>query len=136
MPPSASPTRRPGNLWNSGEKSRSAAHTIEFVPIVEIQTTIGASGAVSGGLPELPKCMNNGNWVSCTVANSGSQWSLWIEGRPSGLVASGKVIAFAPFPAQRSTSTAASAGSHRGMMIIGIRRSGSVPAHSSMMKSL
>ena len=69
--------------------------------MVEIHTTMGASGAVSGGLPELPKCMNTGSPVSWAAAKNGSQWSVWNDGRPNGVVASGNVMALAPLAAQR-----------------------------------
>ena len=43
MPPSASETLTPGNLWNTSENSRSANAAWLFVPINEIHTAIGPS---------------------------------------------------------------------------------------------
>ena len=37
-----------GNLWNTGERSRSTVVAIEFIPNSEIRTTRFASGATDG----------------------------------------------------------------------------------------
>ena len=101
-------------------------------------TISGASGAVVGSELDEPMWVHTGMPVSCSAAKSGSQWRFgsWSDGSPSGAVSSGKVLAFAPFAAQRSTSVAASRPSHNGTMTSGMKRPGEVPHHSSIIQSL
>ena len=81
-------------------------------------------------------------WIDSTILrslaarNTGSQWPVWMVGRPSGSKFSEKQIERQPLAYTRSISVTASAGSHRGMMASGIRRPGSVPHHSSIIQSL
>ena len=84
MPPSDSANFRFGCLWNTGENSKSAVQYIELHRINVIITVNGASGAVIGVTPDVPKCMHNGNSASCAVANTLSQWSVWNDGSASG----------------------------------------------------
>src|SRR3954468_17670590 len=84
MPPSDSATRRFGNLWNTGETNRSAVVYIELHPNREMDTAKGASSAVDGALPEVPKCIDSGISASWATAKTGSQWSVWNDGSPSG----------------------------------------------------
>jgi hypothetical protein len=73
--------------------------------------------------------------VASQVSHSRSQWSVWNEGSPSEVGASGKVIARDPLAATRSTSAAARSGSQAGTRDSGMSRSGAVAHHSSSWKS-
>src|SRR4051812_42686931 len=116
MPPSERATLRRGDLWKTGEKSRAAVVYIELHPNREMETGKGASSDVLGAWPEEPKCMHSGRLASWTAASSGSHASVWNDGRPRGAGFSTKETALAPSAAQRSTSAAARATSHRGRM--------------------
>src|SRR5258705_10101760 len=98
-----------------------------------IVTANGASGAVDGAWPEEPKWTDSGMSASSSAENSGSQWSVWKDGRPSGTGFSGKVTVRAPLAAVRSTSATHAWTSHRGSMTIGTNRSGAAAHHSSSM---
>ncbi len=99
----------------------------------------GASGDVLGMRDEEPMCMHTTVSVSSHAAKRGSQWWLFecTDGNPSGCGFSEKVMAWLPLPAQRRTSAAASAGSHKGTIVSGTRRPRPSPAHhSSIIQSL
>src|SRR5579872_4846352 len=109
-----------GNLWNTGEKSRSTTEHMELVVARAIGTVNGASGGKFGPAPDVPKWMHSGRSASWAAANTGSQPSVWKDGKPSDAGPSTKEMALAPLAAVRSISMRARAGSHRGRMIIGI----------------
>src|SRR3954452_18198209 len=112
---------RPGNFCSLPEKMRSVVLHIRLVAYSANETAIGASSwgapafsvteprtpplvlsaeaeAEKPGtkLPE-PKCRLTGMSVSSKTAHSGSQWSLWNDGNPSGSGLSGKETVRAPF---------------------------------------
>ena len=101
-----------------------------------IVTANGASGAVVGACPDVPKCMHNGMPASSAAANSGSQWSVWNEGRPRAWGISVKVMPLAPFAATRAASLTVASMSQKGMSTNGIWRPGIDAHHSSIIQSL
>ena len=75
--------------------------------------------------------------VSLHAAKNGSHSPVWMLGSPSSEGLSEKATACDPLPAQRRTSSAASAGSHSGTRVSGISRPYPSPApHSSIIQSL
>ncbi len=111
-----------GWRWNTGEKIRSATAYIELHDISEMNTAIGASGAVLGTLPDVPKCRHSGSSASSAAEKSGSQWSVWNDGRPSVTMFSGKEIARAPLAATRWISATDASTSQNGRMASGMNR--------------
>src|SRR3954471_21389098 len=101
MPPSEKAILRFGCRWKTGEKIRSDTAYIELHDISEMNTARGASGAVLGTFPDVPKCMHSGRSASSQAEKIGSQWSVWYEGSPSVTMFSGNEIARAPLPATR-----------------------------------
>src|SRR2546423_2042613 len=99
MPTSENANRGLGWRWKTGEKIRSEMAYIELQAISEIITAIGASGAVLGTLPEVPKCMHSGRARSSTADQIGSQWSVWNDGWSSVTMFSGNQMARAPLAA-------------------------------------
>src|SRR3954471_16497984 len=135
MPPSEKATFRLGWRWKTGEKIRSEMAYIELQAMSEIITAMGASGAVSGTLPDVPKCMHSGSPVSSIAEKTGSQWSVWNDGWSSVTMFSGKEMARAPLAATRWISATVASMSQNGRMASGMNRSGAVEHHSSSTKS-
>src|SRR5579883_2094047 len=97
----------------------------------------GASGEVVGILFEEPMCILILLPVSSQARKNGSHAPEYTEGRPKSCGFSQKDTAIALFLAQRRTSSAASAGSHKGTRMSGIKRPWPAPAHqSSIIQSL
>src|SRR5260370_42503047 len=120
MPPSERATLRRGNLWKTGEKSRSAVVYMELQPNKAIVTGKGASSAVLGDWPELPKGMHSGRAASWAAANTGSHAAVWNDGSPRGAGFATKETARAPHAAHLSTSAAASRTSQIGRVTSGV----------------
>ena len=125
-----------GNFVTSGENRMSAAACTMFIGWRLISTSIGASGAVIASLPDEPMCRHTTVPSSEHARHTGSQWSVWKLGRPSGTGFSGNVIAWQPFFATRRTSSPIACGSQIGGIASGMNRSGAYPHHSSMCQSL
>src|SRR5438105_11270496 len=130
MPPSEKAILSLGCRWNTGEKIRSEMAYIELQAISEIITAIGASAAVLGTFPEVPKCMQSGNPASSTAEKIGSQWSVWNDGWSSETMFSGNEMARAPLAATRWISATDASTSQNGRMASGMNRSGAVAHHS------
>src|ERR1035441_6026814 len=98
----------------------------------------GASEEMTGMVDDDPTCMHTTLPVSWAAAMTGSQYRFgsWIVGSPSGSGFSENAKAVAPLAAHRSISLAAAGGSHRGIIIRGMKRPGTVPHHSSIIQSL
>src|SRR5690348_5724108 len=82
-----------------------------------------------------PTCMLITKRASSHDLKTGSQYPVWIDGSPSLVGFSENAMHFAPRAAVRSISAAAAAGSHNGMIIIGMKRPGYASLNSSRMKS-
>ena len=119
-----------------GVHIRSFSARNEFIGVIAMLTSAGASSEVTVIDDEEPMCMHTTVLVSTQAAKKGSQWSPWRPGRPSFSGFSENVTAWQPFAAVRRISSAINCGSHNGMIVIGMIRSGYVPAHSSMCQSL
>src|ERR1700761_9455605 len=118
MPPSASENCRSGNCCSLPLNSRS---TVDHIRLEEKRMVGMTNGAIfesaaavisltvglmfmneKPGMNEPdPKCRDTGVPVSAHRAHSGSQWSLWKDGRPSGTGLSGKEIVRAPLSIAR-----------------------------------
>ena len=81
----------------------------------------GASGEAAGIFDDEPMCMHRTVRVSSQTAKSGSQYPVWMLGRPRCVGISLKHTARAPRAALRVTSAAARSASHMGTMHSGIR---------------
>jgi hypothetical protein len=104
-------------------------------PMVTV-TPSGASGDVDGIFVPDPMCSDSTLPVASHAAKNGSQSPLWMLGNPRYAGISEKHTARTPRAALRSTSAAASAGSHNGTRHSGTSRP-SLPAHhSSIIQSL
>jgi hypothetical protein len=89
-----------------------------------MNASVGMSSDVRIRLEEDPTCIETTIPVSSQARSIGSQWSVWIDGRPSLVGFSEKATDLAPRAAVRSISAAAAAGSQSGMIIIGMNRPG------------
>ena len=76
MPPSDRATRRFGNLRNTGDHTRSAAHCTMFIGCSVIIASIGASMAVIVICDDEPMCRQMTVPTSSQAWRNGSQWSL------------------------------------------------------------
>ena len=63
--------------------------------------------------------MHTGRSASSATDHRRSQWSVWNDGYPRCAGLSGKLKVFAPFAAQRASSSAASSPSQNGVITIG-----------------
>src|SRR6478609_3037584 len=122
--------RSSGSRTNHPENSQSASDDIALPNVKVDPTAAGASVEVDGILDDDPMCMHTVVWVSSQARRNGSQSSPWIDGRPRYGGISLKHTACTPRSALRSTSAAASWGSHSWMMINGMRRPFESPHHS------
>src|SRR5580658_11296303 len=100
-----------GNLRRTGDQMRSAAARMMFIGVTVISTSMGASTEVITSSEDEPMCMQTVTCSSLQAAQNGSQWSVWMLGQPSLEGFSEKVMAWAPFLAQRRTSAANTSGS-------------------------
>src|SRR6266567_1960701 len=100
-----------------------------------MNASVGMSSEVRIRFDEDPTCIDTTSPASSHARHSGSQCPVWTEGSPSLVGFSEKAIDLAPRAAVRETSAAAAAGSHKGMIIIGMNRPGYASASSSRMKS-
>jgi len=89
-----------------------------------MNASVGMSGEVRIRFDDDPTCIDTTMFASWHAAQTGSQKSVWIEGKPSLVGFSEKATDLAPRAAVRSTSAAAAAGSHNGMIISGMKRPG------------
>ena len=89
-----------------------------------MKASVGMSGDVRIRFDDDPTCIDTTSPASSADRNTGSQWSVWIDGRPSLVGFSEKAIDLAPRAAVRSISAAAATGSHSGMIIMGMKRPG------------
>src|ERR1700678_28296 len=113
---------RLGCRWSRPENRMSVIDHIELVPKIAMATAngapswpaIGPENENPGTKPPEPKCRHTGVSVASQVSHSRSQWSVWNEGSPSEVGASGNVMAREPLAATRSTSAAARSGSQLG----------------------
>src|SRR5207253_10400189 len=96
----------------------------------------GASGDAAGIFDDEPMCMATTVAVSAQAAKNGSQWPLWMVGRPRWYGSSLKHTACTPRAALRWTSATAASTSQSGMMPSGMRRPPESPHHSSTIQSL
>src|ERR1700704_1376406 len=80
----------------------------------------GASGDAAGIFDDDPMCIATTVPVSAHVAKNGSQYPLWIVGRPRWYGNSLKHTARTPRAALRRTSATAASTSHSGMIPSGI----------------
>src|SRR6201986_2321725 len=76
----------------------------------------GASGDAAGIFDDDPMCIATTVRVSAHAAKKGSQYPVWIVGRPRWYGSSLKHTACTPRAALRCTSAAASSASHNGMI--------------------
>src|SRR4051812_42064385 len=104
-------------------------------PIVTV-TPSGASADVDGIFVPDPIWRHTTVSVASQAAKNGSHSPLWMLGRPRYAGISEKHTARAPRAALRSTSAAASFGSHNGTMQSGTRRPPLGAHHSSIIQSL
>ena len=81
-------------------------------------------------------CMHTTVSVSTHACQTGSQWSVENDGKPSGTGFSGKVTARAPRAALRRISSPIATGSQSWPMIIGTYMPGTAAHHSSITQSL
>ena len=95
-----------------------------FMGCIWIITSIGASGAVNTSCPEEPRWIDNTVSQSTNASQSGSQWSVWKLGSPSGTGFSVKVMEWQPSSATRRTSAAHSSGDQIMGSAIGMNLSG------------
>src|SRR3954451_10818953 len=102
------------------EKSQSMSEANALLNASADPTASGASGDAAGIDDDEPMCMHSVTALSLQTWNSGSQWSVWMLGRPSFVGISEKQIACTPLALTRSTSATASCGSHMGMMARGM----------------
>src|SRR5271165_6741714 len=165
MPPSASMNLSRGCFCSWPEKTRSDAVHIRLVAYTAKEVTVGASSSLISALPPVraetdlnspplkfgesclaeaenpgtklpdPKCRLTTTPVSSKTSQSGPQWSLWNEGRPSGTGLSGNDTTRAPLAATRFSSVTQAWTSHIGSSASGTYRPGAVADHSSMLKS-
>ena len=96
----------------------------------------GASGEAAGIFDDDPMCMHSTVRVSSQIANSGSQYPVWMLGSPRCVGISLKQIARAPRAALRATSATASSTSQSGMRQSGISLPSESPHQSSIIQSL
>src|SRR3954452_25081321 len=80
----------------------------------------GASGEAAGIFEDEPMCIATTVRLSAQAAKNGSQYPVWIVGRPRWYGSSLKHTACTPRAALRRTSAAASSASHCGMIASGI----------------
>src|SRR3954447_15612410 len=100
------------------------------------ETSGGASGEADGIFDDDPMCMQTVVLVSWHTAKNGSQYPVWMLGRPRCVGISLKHTARAPRAALRCTSCAASCASHSGMRQSGMSAPPESPHHSSIIQSL
>src|SRR3954465_1151025 len=86
----------------------------QFANVSVDPTAAGASADVDGIFDPLPMCMLIVTWASLQASKNGSQWPLWMLGRPRFEGISLKQTACTPRSALRRISAAASTGSHNG----------------------
>src|SRR6202034_2724528 len=118
------------------EKRKSHSDDIALPKLSAAPTPTGASADVAGIFDDEPMCMLTTVPVSSQAAKNGSQYPLWMLGRPRWGGISLKHTARTPRAALRRTSVAALWASHNGMMHSGSSRPLLSPHHSSTMKSL
>src|SRR6204780_3184591 len=165
MPPSASMNLSRGCFCSCPEKTRSDAVHIKLVAYTANEVAVGASSSLISALPPVraetdlnspplklgesalaeaenpgtklpdPKCRLTTTPVSSKTSQSGPQWSLWNEGRPSGTGLSGNDTTRAPLAATRFSSDTQRSTSQIGSRARGTYRPGAVADHSSMLKS-
>src|SRR5689334_7638680 len=68
-----------------------------------------------------PKCSETGIRASSQARQSGSQWSVWKDGCPSGTGLSGKLTVLVPLAASRRTSATERSTSQTGRIAIGMK---------------
>src|SRR5580704_6560196 len=102
------------------EKRKSHSDDIAFPKLSVAATATGASPDVAGILDDEPICMQTTVRVSSQAAKKGSQYPLWMLGRPRWGGISLKQTARTPRAALRRTSAAAFSATHKGMMHNGI----------------
>src|SRR5437870_12044941 len=71
-----------GNRTSTPENRKSASDAIELLHDRRISTDGGASFDVAGILDDDPMCMQTAVRVSSHAAKNGSQYPLWMLGRP------------------------------------------------------
>src|SRR5271168_420462 len=118
------------------EKRKSHSDDMALPKLSEAATATGASADVAGIFDDEPMCMLTTVPVSSQAAKNGSQYPLWMLGRPRWGGISLKHTARTPRSALRRTSLAASSASHRGIKVRGMRRPPLSPHHSSTIQSL
>src|SRR6516165_10466585 len=118
------------------ENKKSHSDDMALPKLSVAATATGASADVAGILEEDPMCMHTTVAVSSQAAKKGSQYPLWMLGRPRCGGISLKHTACTPRAALRRTSAAASSASHNGTMHRGSSLPPLSPHHSSTMKSL
>src|SRR5688572_435912 len=125
-----------GNCTSLPEKSQSLIDAMALLNDSVAATATGASPEVAGMRDDEPMCMQITVLVSWQAAMNGSQSPEWIDGSPRWGGISLKQTARAPRVALRTTSSAASTGSHRGMIGSGRSWPSESPHHSSTIQSL
>src|SRR5271170_6799313 len=104
--------------------------------MVLIHASIGVSmDACGAGLPP-PMCRQMVMSSSTTALKSGSQYGLWMLGKPWIVGFSLIEIAVQPLRETRFSSSTINFGSQHGSIAQGMKRPGFEPHHSSMCQSL
>src|SRR5690606_37028817 len=114
-----------GNRWSAPENNRSTVVHMRFDekstigtangawPLASVFCVIAACENENPGTNEPdPKCSDSDSCASSHTAHSGSQWSVWNDGRPMGTGLSGNEIVRAPFSATRFASSTEASMSH------------------------
>src|SRR4051812_44912961 len=125
-----------GNRTSTPENRKSASDAMELLNDNMMSVDGGASGDAAGIFDDEPMCMHSVVFVSWQSANSGSQYPVWMLGRPRCVGISLKQIARAPRAALRSTSFTASSTSQSGMMQSGMSTPPESAHQSSIIQSL
>src|SRR3954447_17171434 len=124
------------NFSSWPENNQSLMDAMALLKLNVACTAAGASGDADGIDDDDPMCMLIQTSLASHAAKNGSQWSVWIDGRPNLGGISLKQTAWTLRAALRSISSTASCTSHRGTMMSGIKRPPLSPHHSSTIQSL
>ena len=118
------------------ENTQSKADKVEFAANDALRTASGESLEAGVGMNPVLRCTFRTVSVSSHAAQTGSQWRVWMLGKPNRSGLSGNSVALKPRAALRRISCAAISGSRSHGMADGTKRSGYNPATSSLNQSL
>jgi len=125
-----------GKRTSTPEKRKSLSDAMALPKLSVAATATGASPEVAGIFDDDPMCMHTVVPVSWQAAKNGSQYPVWMLGRPRCGGISLKHTAWQPRAPLRRTSSAARSASQSGMSGSGMRRPPLSPHHSSTIQSL